>query len=214
MGTRDVQTLGGWAGIVGPVLFTAAFIVQELFRRDEYSPIAESVSALEAGPNGWVQQANFVVLGLLTIVFAIGLHRGLRRSRAGWIGPALLGLSGVGNILAAVFPLREDAAGLTYDPGGHAVAGILFFLTSALALIALSSRLHLDERWRSLAVYTAVAGFLALAGFVVMGVFVVPADAPLDDWVGLGQRILVLAVLFPCRVTLAIRLLQVARSKR
>lgn len=192
------------------MLFAAAFVVQELLRRDEYSPIAEPVSALEAGPNGWVQQVNFVVLGLLTIVFAIGLDRGLRRSRAGWIGPALLGLSGVGNILAAVFPLREDAAGLTYDPGGHAVAGILFFLTSALALLALSPRLHLDERWRSLAVYTAVAGFLALGGFVVMGVFVVPEDAPLDDWVGLGQRILVLAILFPCRVLLALRLLGVA----
>ena len=30
-----------WAGIVGPVLFTATFLAQEPFRRDEYSPIAE-----------------------------------------------------------------------------------------------------------------------------------------------------------------------------
>jgi hypothetical protein len=38
------------AGIVGPILFTVAFIVQGLFRLDEYSAVAEPVSALEAGP--------------------------------------------------------------------------------------------------------------------------------------------------------------------
>ena len=34
--------------------------------------------------------------------------------RAGWgsAGPALLGVSGVGLLLAAVFPLREDANGV------------------------------------------------------------------------------------------------------
>jgi hypothetical protein len=34
-----------------------------LFRRGECDAIAETVSALEAGPNGWIQQLNFVVFG-------------------------------------------------------------------------------------------------------------------------------------------------------
>ena len=51
-------TLPAWAGILGPVLFTAGFLAQEAFRRDGYDPLAEPVSALEAGPNGWVQQTN------------------------------------------------------------------------------------------------------------------------------------------------------------
>lgn len=106
------------AGIAGPIVFTVAFIVQGLLRAGEYSPIAESVSALEAGPNGWVQQVNFVIFGLLTIAFAVGLHRGMRPARAGWTGPAVMAWTGVGLVLAAVFPLREDAAGLTYDPTG------------------------------------------------------------------------------------------------
>ncbi len=97
-------TLPAWAGIIGPVLFTAGFLAQEALRRDEYDPLAEPVSALEAGPNGWVQQANFVVFGLLTMTFALGLHRGLRPTRAGVVGPALLFASGVGLLLAAAFP--------------------------------------------------------------------------------------------------------------
>src|SRR5215218_7240306 len=105
---RAVRTRGGvaplsylaWAGIIGPALFTAAFLAQEAFRRTEYDPVAEPISALEAGPYGWVQQINFVVFGLWTIGFAVGLHRGVRPTRAGIVGPALLLVSGIGTLLA------------------------------------------------------------------------------------------------------------------
>lgn len=198
------------AGIVGPVLFTATYMAQEFFRRDEYSPISEPVSALEAGPNGWVQQANFVVFGLLTIAFTVGLHRGVRPSRGGVVGPALMFVSGIGLLLAAIFPLREDAAGVTYDPGGHFVAGVMFFATSAAALIVLSRRLAHDPRWRGIAMYVRAAGVLALVSFVLMGALVMPDDAALHDWAGLAQRAVILVVLFPARVVLGLRLLKVA----
>ena len=185
-------------------------MVQEVLRRDEYSPMAEPVSALEAGPNGWVQQANFVVFGLLTLAFVVGLHRGIRPSRRGLLGPALLFVSGMGLLLAAVFPLREDAAGVTYDPGGHFVAGIVFFLSSAVGLVAVSRRLTGDPRWRSIATYTLGCGLLALAGFVLLGALAMPDDAPLHEWAGLAQRIVILAVLFPARIVLSLRLLRVA----
>jgi hypothetical membrane protein len=202
--------LAAWAGIIGPLLFTACFLLQEGFRQDEYSPMAEPVSALEAGPNGWIQQVNFVVLGVLTFIFAFGLHRALRETRLGLAGPLLIGISGVANILAAVFPLKEDAAGETYDPGGHMVAGILYFLTSSVALLVLSHRLRHDDRWRGLAAYVAAAGALALVGFVLMGTLVIPDDAPLHDWAGLGQRVIVLAILFPPRILIAQRMLSLA----
>jgi hypothetical membrane protein len=201
-----------WAGIIGPILFTVCFLLQEAWRQDEYSPMAEQVSALEAGPHGWIQQANFVVFGILTLAFAFGLYRVLGDTVSGQLGSLLIALSGVGNVLAAVFPLKEDSSGETYDPGGHAVAGIMFFLASAVALLVLSRRLRQDERWRELAAYLAVAGALGLVGFVLMGALVIPDGAPLHDWAGLGQRILVLAVLFPARILVAARLLSVGAA--
>jgi len=195
-----------WAGVAGPILFTATFLAQEAFRRDEFDPVAEPVSALEAGPNGWIQQLNFLVFGVLTILFAVGLHRGMRRTRAGILGPGLLGLSGLGLFLAAIFPLREDAAGITYDPGGHFVAGLLFFSTSAAGLVAVSRRAARDPRWRSLAPYCLTAGVAGIAAFVAMGILVMPDDAPLHEWAGLGQRLVILVILFPCRVVLSMRL--------
>jgi hypothetical membrane protein len=204
----------GWAGVVGPVLFTATFLAQEAFRRGEYDPVSEPVSALEAGPNGWIQQANFVVFGLLTILFAVGLHRGLQHTRRGIAGPAALFVSGIGLLLAAALPLQEDAAGVTYDPGGHIVAGFMFFPSSAVALVVLSRRMARDQRWRYLSTYTLTAGAVAIASFVVMGALVMPDNSLLHQWAGLAQRAIILLVLFPCRVILSARLLKVDQRDR
>jgi hypothetical membrane protein len=213
-GRARSNVLLAWAGIIGPVLFTAAFLAQEAFLATGYRPLAEPVSALAAQPHGWVQNANFLVFGLLTIAFAVGLHRGLRPSRAGIAGPAVFVLTGVGLFGAAVFPLRADAAGVVYDPGGHAVAGTLFFVGSAVALIVVSRRLARDPRWRSLAPYSLAAGVAVVAGGVVMNVLAIPDGAPLHDWAGLVQRLIILGALFPARIALSFRLWQVARGRR
>ncbi len=202
-----------WAGIVGPLLFTATYMMQEAFRRDEYSAIAEPVSALEAGPHGWVQEANFVVFGMLTLAFAVGLNRGIRPSRAGLAGPALFFASGIGLLLAAILPLKEDASGTTYDPGGHFVAGVVFFLSSAAGLVVLSRRLRGDPAWRNIAGFTLGAGLLGMAGFFTLGVLAIPDGAPLHEWAGLAQRFVLLAVLFPARILLSVRLLQIEHAR-
>jgi len=201
-----------WAGIVGPVLFTGTFVALELVRGSSYDRMAETVSALEAGPHGWLQQVNFVVFGLLTIAFAVGLHRAVAPSRRGFAGPLLLGLSGVAAILAAAFPVREGAQGLTYSPPGHVAAGTMFFATSALSLVVLSRRFAKDRRWSGLAGYAVAAGGAAVLGFFAMGAFVMPDDAPLHDYAGLGQRLLILLVVFPCRVTIAARMLRLSSA--
>jgi hypothetical membrane protein len=200
------------AGIIGPLLFTAAFLAQQAFRRAEYDPIAEPVSALEAGPHGWVQQINFLVFAALLLWFATGLQRSLDRTRFGFLGPAFLCVASIGLVLAAAFPLREDPTGVTYDPGGHLVAGFTFFLGTALAMLVLSRRLAKDPHFRTLATYTAVCGAVALLGFVVLGRFARPDDAPLHDWAGLLQRIVLLGVTFPCLIALGIRLLGKTRD--
>jgi NhaP-type Na+/H+ and K+/H+ antiporter len=115
--------------------------------------------------------------------------------------------------MAAAFPLREDAASVTYDPGLHIVGGMTYFLSSALGLIVVSRRLAADPRFRHLAGYALAAGITGVALFVLMGVFVVPEDAPLHAWAGLAQRIVIVVVLFPCTVVIALRLLRVTRAE-
>ena len=56
-------------------------------------------------------------------------------------------------------------------------------------------------------------GVVAVIAFVLGGLFFVPDVAVLHDWAGLHQRVFVLAVLFPCRIVLALRLLQVVTGR-
>jgi hypothetical membrane protein len=200
------------AGITGPILFTTAFLVQQVARRDTYDWVGEPVSNLEAGPHGWVQQANFVVFGILVAAFAMGMNRAVARSPLSWVGPAFLGLCSAGLFLAAIFPIEEDSHGVAYDPGHHFVAGVIFFLSSGLALLALSRSLARDGRWGGLPRYALVAGLLAFAGFVTLGAFAIPDDAPLHPYAGLAQRVVLLTVTFPCLVALALRLRRITRG--
>ena len=77
------------AGILGPVVFAVVTVAQGLLRPG-YSFMADPVVALVAGPNSWVQDLNFVVLGAAMIAFAIGLHLGVRPTRWAVAGPGLL----------------------------------------------------------------------------------------------------------------------------
>jgi hypothetical membrane protein len=202
------------AGIAGPVLFTVGFLVQGFLRRDEYNWIAQQVSDLTAGTYGWAQRLNFVVFGLLLILFAVGLQWGVRTSRAGVVGPAILALDGVGLVVAGIFPLRQNAAGVVYDPNGvHSVNGAIFFVSIGIALVAVSLRLRADPRWRGLATYALATGIALVVLFFALGLLALRTGAPLHDWLGLLQR-LVLAVWFPCIIVLALRLRRVATEAR
>lgn len=210
---RAVHPALAWAGIIGPILFTVTFLAQEAFRRADFDWVALPVSALEVGPAGWVQQINFVVFGVLTIAYAVGMHRGMRPTRGGWAGPALLLLTAVGLLIAGAVPLREDAAHVIYTPAVHFVGGgMLFFLGTPAAFIALSLRMRRDPSWRGLAAYTLGSGLVLVGLAVAFMRLAVPDGAPLHDWAGLLQRVIVLVVIFPCRIIISARLLSIARS--
>jgi hypothetical protein len=205
-----LERAAGWAGIVGPVLFVATFLVLEAIQTPEYDRASETISALAARDHGWVQSLNFAVFGALSLVFAAGLHRSVAPSRGGVAGPALIGVSAVATFVAAAFPMRLDDDGMTYSPTGHLIGGFMFFSTAAVSLLVLSFRLRKDPRWTGLATYAAAAGVVALIGFFVMGTLVIPDDGALHEYAGVGQRVLILLVVFPCRVALAVRMLRLS----
>lgn len=203
---RDrVLWLGGAAGVVGPALFAVVFILQNVVRTDD-DAIAEPVSALSIGDFGWVQRLNFLVLGVLLLVFVAALHRGVASTRLGWVGTTLLTVGAAGPFVGAVYSLARDESGAVYDPGFHQVGGMMFFGGTAVGLIALSRRLARDPQWRDLSRYSMAAGLASIAGGVVMNVLAIPDGAPLHGTAGLIQRVIVLVILFPMLIALGHRL--------
>jgi hypothetical protein len=92
---RSVIAALAMAGIAGPLIFAVVALVHSLLRPD-HSLLRHPVSALAAGPSGWLQNVNFLLFGVLMIAYAIGLHLGVRPTRRGLVGVMFLVLSGVG----------------------------------------------------------------------------------------------------------------------
>jgi len=199
------------AGITAPIWFTVLVIVQSLLQPD-YSHVLLPISALAAWPYGWLQNLNFLVFGPLMIAYAIGLHRGVQSGRRGWSGAAFLVVSGVGIVVAGIFPWRQTEGDFIV-PVGHRVGAVMSFLGAGIGLVAMSRRMAGDPKWRPVASYALACGVTMVLSFLLIGALAVRDDAPLHAWAGLMQR-LVLAVWFPCTIVLAIRLLRVAGAAR
>ena len=111
------QTLPTWAllacGVVaGPMYVTVT--MAEALTRDGFDLRQHRFSWLTAGDLGWIHQSNMVLVGVLTVLFAIGVGQTLRTGRGAVWGPRLLGLFGVAYIVGGVFR-ADPVAG--FPPG-------------------------------------------------------------------------------------------------
>lgn len=204
-GSSTTIKLAAAGGILGPILFILLVVVQGL-RDADYDHVALPISALAAWPDGWVQNLNFIIFGLLMAGYAAGVHRGIPPGRGGRIGPILLLLSAIGLLVAGLFPWQASNGGFIVPPG-HLAGAFLAFLGAGLGLIVISRRMAGNERWRGLAAYALASGVAIVILFVVTFAFARAPALPLHPWLGLLQRV-TLAVWFPCTIIIALRLLR------
>jgi hypothetical protein len=91
-------------GVVAGPLYVAVTLIQAL-TRDGFDLRQHRFTYLTAGDLGWIHQLNMVLVGVLTILLAIGARRVLRGGRGALWAPRLLGLLGlayaVGGLLSA-----------------------------------------------------------------------------------------------------------------
>jgi hypothetical membrane protein len=172
--TGSTPALLACGAVAGP-LYVAIALLQVL-TRDGFDLSRHPLSLLSLGELGWIQIANFVVSGLLTIAFALGSRRVLHPGQAAKWGPRLLGLYGIGLVAGGVF-VADPGAG--FPPGApegapdqlswhgalHAVAPLLAFLSLIAACVVLARRFaSAGERgWVRYSIATAVACVVLIA---------------------------------------------------
>ena len=91
-------------GIIMPIFFTLLVIIASLLRPG-YSQIHTEISYLGIGPYSIIQNMNFIIFGLLSIGFAIGLESSLStdiRQLAKKIIALLLFIFGIGVTFAGI----------------------------------------------------------------------------------------------------------------
>ena len=199
--------------IAGP-LFVVAFLVEGATRA-EYDPLRHPVSSLALGVSGWTQIANFAVAGLLTLVFAVGLRRALRRGKGSTWGPLLVGAWAVGLLGAGVF-VTDPVSG--YPPGTpdrllrNSWQGALHDLFSLAAFAAPGAACFVFGRrfagWgeSGWAIYSVVTGLAFVVAFVISGAGFGQAEG-FVDLAGLFQRVAI-AVGFGWLTLLAVHLIR------
>jgi hypothetical protein len=141
--------------IAGP-LFLLTVLIQD-YTRPGFDPRLVELSLLSLGDWGWVQIVNFVLAGVLNLLYAAGLWRRLHPGRAGTWGPLLIGAYGLGLMVGGVF--RDDpangfppgvpaATSLSWHAAIHDLAGLFLFAMLAAALgVFVRFFLERKERW-------------------------------------------------------------------
>jgi hypothetical membrane protein len=214
-----------WAGIIGPLFFVLVFTIDG-FLTPGYSAMRDVVSFLELGPTGWIQRLNFMLTGLLFILFALGFFQEMRpKSASGWLAvtTVLLALSGVGLIMAGLFPPDAPGTAQVSVPGIlHTFAFTLVFLPLGLACLFVGGKFVRTPGWRIHGVYSLLAGvfpiFAALgnlySSFVILNASSSAVSATSSQIAvgGLINRLLII-VAFAWYVILASRLLMQQRGR-
>jgi hypothetical membrane protein len=203
-------SIGG--AVAGP-LFVTTFLVEGALKPD-YNPMRHPVSSLALGPYGWTQAANFIVVGLLTLAFAVGLLRlpGVRQV----IGASLVTIWAIGLIGAGIFmtdPVSGYPPGTPPMPVEPTTAGRLHDLFSVPAFLGLGLACFVlaaggGRRWRA---YSLLTGVAFLVTFFLSGVAF--SQEAFVDVGGLWQRISV-TIGWVWITTLAMRQLLRSRHQR
>lgn len=150
-------------GVGAAVVFVAALLIEGALRPG-YDPVYHTGSELELGERGWIQRANFFLMGGGAIAFAVGVHGTLDTV----FGAVLLAIFGFGMIVAGVFapdPIRGYPPGarsaprseLTWQAQVHSVVGgPVAFLAIFGACLTLAG--PLQGPWQTYTVLTAIGG--------------------------------------------------------
>lgn len=174
-------------GIVGPIVWWLLIIVNGALT-PEYSHISDFISTLGAvdAPYAPIQTINFAVFGGSILALMLGIHYWFDAGSKPRTGTVLLGVFGVGVILAGIFPEH------TADP--DSMTNVLHNLTSTIAFVAgilgvglISRRIVTDDRWPSYRyelIGTIVIVSVTFAGFM-LSIF---RDSA---FVGLTQRLFI-----------------------
>jgi len=181
--------LGAWCGVVGPLLFTAAWVAGSL-RQAGHSTAEVQLSGLAADDarDPQIMVAGFVVLGVCSIGFGLALRRVLSPRAAGaW----LVVLAGAAAVAAGVF--RRDHL-LLVGPGftseswhnqvHDVISGVAYGAMLAAPLV-LARRFRSDPDW---AVVSRPVQVMALGSAIALVVF---ASRVVEPWNGVVQRVAV-----------------------
>ena len=189
-------------GLISGPLFMLTLLIEDC-TTPNFNPLRYPGSALALGPFGWVQDGNFIVTGLLTLAFAVGLWQVLHHPHGSTWGPLLVGYWAIGLIAAGIFP-TDPVLGFppgtpdsVLHPSLHGLLHDLFsvpaFLGMVIACCFVFRHWFAQRQERAWALYSVINGVVLAVSFALAaaGFSLAPG---LVNLAGFFQRIAALVI--------------------
>ncbi|RJL30052.1 DUF998 domain-containing protein [Bailinhaonella thermotolerans] len=169
---RVTRSLLGWGVVAGPMYVTVT--AAQVLTREGFDITRHPASLLANGGPGWIQIANLVLTGVMTLAAAVGMRRALRAGRGSTWGPRLVFLYGLGVVAAGIFradPAFGFPAGTPDGPGPITWHGMLHFALGGVGFLGLIgaclvfARAYAAMGRRAWAAWSAATGLVFLAAF-------------------------------------------------
>lgn len=178
-------------GMIAGPLFVIVFLIEGSLRAN-YNVLRQPVSALAQGERGWIQQANFIVTGVLMLAYAFGLHSALIAYGGSFWVPFLIGLYATGLICAGIFvtdhtdtpnnmraPQKRNVHGVIHD-----LSSLVVFIPLFIACFVFANLFAMLDLW-GWQLYSIATGIFFGAGFVLFA----KGFARREKFAGLFQRL-------------------------
>jgi Protein of unknown function (DUF998) len=178
--------------MIGPALFVGTFTL-EGWLRPGYDALGMYVSALSLGPRGWIQRANFIVFGILFLVFVRRVSAEFEYGKASKAGPLLLTIIGVSLLASGLFamdPAATPRESMSVRGTLHGIFGALVFSLMPVSCFVFLRRFREDSKWQSFQWWTLAAATIVATSVVVLSIVTKLPAMPyaFTAWVGLIQR--------------------------
>ena len=185
--------IGTTAGIVAPPLFAAVVLAQDLLR-PEFDPARRFISELAIGPLGWIQIANFLVLGAAIATFARTVAVECSGTGATHAVSTMLSVIGISVFASGVFvpdPATAPIDELTWHGIVHLIFGLTLFSVMPICCYLAFRGLSHKNQWGWFRTWTLLA-VLVTGGFwiiLIPGSFVPAFIETFGGWIGILNRI-------------------------
>jgi hypothetical protein len=179
-----------WAGMIGPMFFVTVFTLEGWFRPG-YNSLGMYVSELSLGSRGWIQIVNFIVFGLLFLIFTRAVANEFKDGKASKAGPILLTIIAFCFLISGPF-ITDPGTIFTYQMSWHGILhgifGALVFSLAPISCFIFYRRFREDPKWQRLSKWTITACIIIVIAVVFMKIGQIPSN-PVNAYVGLVQRI-------------------------
>src|SRR5687768_17196097 len=135
--------------LISIMYFVVAIVILH-FLRPDLNPINRPTSEYALGPYGFLMTTAFFSMSVASLSLVIGLYKGISPPARSRIGLILLGIWGVGVLVAMSFPIDPEGTERTITGTIHRINGPLVFLSLTVGTILVSRSFRRDENWRPL----------------------------------------------------------------